>query len=71
MGERASLNATLNALVRVRDSNAGSPLAGIMDHSIRTMLDMADAIKSALAGDSLPAAQLAKELRLDEMDIRP
>ena len=71
MGERASLNATLNALKTVRDSNPRTTLAAIIDHGIRTMLDMADVMKQALAGDMLPAAQLAKELRLDEMDIRP
>lgn len=81
MTVRPTLTQTLNALEVVTDTTvarlrtAGKPTTAlayvaIRDNAITTTLELAAAIRAALAGDLEPARTAMRDLRLDQLEIR-
>jgi hypothetical protein len=81
MTARPTLTQTLNALEVVTDKTITGLRAGghattalayvaIRDNAITTTLELAAAIRAALAGDLEPARTAMRDLRLDQVEIR-
>jgi len=80
--EPPGLEKTLQVLEEIRDGNAlllrrvGQGAAAeanikLVNHGIRTILEMALALKAAADGDVAPARQVVARFRIDEMSIEP